>query len=78
MARNSLTGSSPLAVPRLRPPLRALMRGLDWLTPDAWNEGLRQRWRRRIAEGCRGRYEASNRRLAELTGLDLAGYGYPM
>jgi hypothetical protein len=78
VVRNSLNGSSPLALPRLRPPVRALMRGLDWLTPDSWNERLRQRWRRRIAEACSGRYEASNRNLAAQTGLDLAGYGYSM
>jgi hypothetical protein len=76
VVRDSLNGNSPLAIPGLRGPTRALLRGLDRATPEAWNERLRVRWRRLVAEAAAGQFEASNRRTAELSSLDLAALGY--
>jgi hypothetical protein len=76
VVRNSLNGNSPLALPWLRGPSRALVRGLDHVSPRAWNGWLRDRWRRFVAETTEGYYVESNRRTAGATRLDLARHGY--
>jgi hypothetical protein len=76
VVRDSLNGNSPLAIPGLRGPTRALLRALDRITPAAWNDGLRARWRRVVAEAAAGQFEESNRRTAQLSGLDLPALGY--
>lgn len=76
VVRDSLNGNSALAIPLLRGPSRALLRGFDRLSPRPWNERLRAGWRRTVAEATEGYYEESNRRTEEATGLDLARLGY--
>jgi hypothetical protein len=76
LLRTSLNGNSPVAIRGLRGPGRALVRRLDALTPASWNERVRRRWRRYADELAEGRYAKSNRRTAELTGLDLEAFGY--
>lgn len=76
VVRDSLNGNSPLALPLLRGPTRALLRGIDRLTPHPWNERLRVRWRRFIAGVADGYYVDSNQRTSQLTGLELAQLGY--
>ena len=76
VVRDSLNGNSALAMPLLRGPSRALLRGLDRLSPRALNERLRAGWERCVAEAAEGYYEESNRRTEEATGLELARLGY--
>ncbi|MFD2858353.1 hypothetical protein ACFSZS_31915 [Seohaeicola zhoushanensis] len=48
------------------------------LSPKALDRALDDRWKQQIEHRYRGIYEASNRRLAEQTGEDLAALGYPL
>ena len=76
LVRDDLNGYSILAVPHARrviyPALKACV---EWL-PRSWNERIEGSVRAEIHAACRGRYGSSNRRTAELTGLDLAAAGY--
>lgn len=49
---------------------------LDNRMPRVLDDRIRAGWRAVVGESVEGRYERSNARLAELTGLDLGGYGY--
>ncbi|MEN8159774.1 MAG: sulfotransferase [Myxococcota bacterium] len=73
---DSLNGWSPYAIPWLQRPARALASGIDRIAPGALQDAIRRRWQRIIVTDTAGRYEASNRRTAELTGLDLGRWGY--
>lgn len=73
---DSLNGWSPYASLWLNKPARLLVDGVDRLTPERAKAAIQRRWRERIAAETEGRYEESNRRTAELTGLDLARLGY--
>jgi hypothetical protein len=75
---DSLNGWSPYAIAWLQRPARLLVAGIDRLAPRSLQDAIRRRWQRTIEDATRGRYEASNRRTAELTGLDLARFGYPL
>ncbi|MGP1271992.1 MAG: sulfotransferase family protein [Phycisphaerales bacterium] len=57
---------------------RAIGYRLDRALPRSWSRGVEQRWREEIRQRVAGMYGESNRRLASLTGLDLARYGYDM
>ncbi|MEE8370860.1 MAG: sulfotransferase [Sphingomonadales bacterium] len=46
------------------------------LTPEATNQRFKKRWRRFVEKEFGNHFAASNRRTEELTGLDLAPYGY--
>jgi hypothetical protein len=74
--RDSVNGNSALALPALRPVARGLARVVDWAVPRSWNRLLARRWRSFVEELVAGTYEDSNRSTAELTGLDLAAWGY--
>lgn len=74
--RDSVNGYSALASPTLARVLRPLVKAADALAPDAWQRRVRESWRAQIAEGVGDHFAESNRRLAELTGLDLAALGY--
>ncbi len=75
-ARDSTNAYSPLAVPALARPSGSLLTRLDRVLPAT----LARRWeadlKSRIDRLTEGRYAESNRRVADLTGLDLAQRGY--
>lgn len=58
--------------------LQALAFKVDRRLPAAWKAAADERTERRIADRFRGYYAESNRRTAELTGLDLARWGYEL
>lgn len=76
--RDDSNAYSPLAVRALAGPLRRLAAGVAALAPPALDRGIERRIRGRIAEACAGRFEASNRATAALTGLDLGALGYAL
>jgi hypothetical protein len=55
-----------------------LCRVIDRLTPQTWNAPLERRWKETIERRYEGRFRESNRRLADLTGIDLAALGYEL
>lgn len=55
---------------------RGIKIGLGKLVPRAWDDSLRNSFAREIETRVGDTFRASNQRAAELTGLDLAGYGY--
>ncbi|MGH9246590.1 MAG: hypothetical protein ACRD29_20225 [Acidimicrobiales bacterium] len=67
----------PVSIPPLGVGLRAALR-LDRLVPDAVQMRLDRRLRGTVERLVGDRYCESNRITAELTGLDLASYGYAM
>lgn len=76
VVRDSLNANSPWAIPALRGPTRLLVRGIDRVSPAAWNARVRRRWEARVDAVTAGRYEVSNRATESLTGLDLTALGY--
>lgn len=72
--RNSLSPAAPRYVKDHERRFERLDR---WL-PALLSRPLERRWRREVEIAVNDRYAASNRRTAELTGLDLAGLGYPV
>lgn len=55
--------------------LRALFRLDEWVLARLAGP-VERRWSEEIERFCRGRYEEGNRRLAEIAGHPLGGYGY--
>lgn len=49
---------------------------VDRLIPKSWSVPLEHRWQEIVARRYEGVFRDSNRRLAELTGIDLAALGY--
>ncbi len=72
LVRTALNPSAPLYV---KDHERKFER-LDRLLPRWWSGAIERRWRREVVRRTESRYATSNRRTAELTGLDLAGLGY--
>ena len=64
-------------LPLVRKAFGAAMRA-DRLVPTAVQRRLERRLIDLVDECTAGRYEASNRRLAELTGIELSRYGYAL
>ena len=46
--------------------------------PRRWSAAFERRWKDQVARRYAGTFRESNRRLAELTGLDLAALGYDL
>jgi hypothetical protein len=46
--------------------------------PRRWSAAIERRWKDQVARRYAGTFGESNRRLAELTGLDLAALGYDL
>jgi hypothetical protein len=53
-----------------------LGRAIDRLAPQSWCAPVERRWKVRLARRYTGMFCGSNRRLAGLTGIDLAALGY--
>ncbi len=58
--------------------VKKTLRLVDRLSPAALDRALEARWKDQIATRFDGVYAASNQRLAQQTGLDLAALGYPL
>ncbi len=58
--------------------LQALAFRVDRRLPAAWKKAADERMKRQIAERVSGYYAESNHLTAELTGLDLAEWGYEL
>ena len=56
---------------------RAIVAGAQ-AVPAVVEKRLRERMLQSLEGAARDRYEASNARTAALTGIDLAGFGYPV
>jgi hypothetical protein len=78
MVRDDLNGYSILAVPGARRYAFPVLERIARLVPHRIDRQLRARIRAEINAACRGVFGTSNRATAELTGLDLACYGYDM
>ena len=61
---------------KVRQAVQRLLKYADRIVPDAITKRPDERMKQRIADYCAGRYETSNSRTQELTGLDLASLGY--
>lgn len=46
--------------------------------PRSWSHATEKRWKDQVHRRYAGAFHESNRRLAKLTGLDLATLGYDM
>jgi hypothetical protein len=53
-----------------------MVRAVDRVMPPSWSAPLERRWKEITARRYEGLFRDSNRRLAAMTGLDLAGLGY--
>jgi hypothetical protein len=77
---NPLFQISPLSMGYTQLPHRVgdrLCRAFDRL-PRRWSAPIDRRWKDLVARRYAGIFGESNRRLAELTGLDLASLGYDL
>jgi hypothetical protein len=76
LVRDTLNPTGLVEHAGLNKRLVAILEGVDGRVP----RDTRQRWEDRLTAAVSGaagdRFAASNRRTSELTGLDLAGYGY--
>jgi hypothetical protein len=66
----------PLGDSRLRRARIRALRKLGGRVPESFSKRVEARWRDEIDDLAEGRFAASNRITADLTGLDLKAYGY--
>jgi len=77
--KNSLNGMSPLYLGVVGEGLNQVMRyAADRVRINRLEAALIGRMQKKIAAFVGDRYEASNKQLAEITGMDLEKYGYGM
>jgi hypothetical protein len=69
--------------PLTQPPSNAATRivsklcyAIDRLAPQSWSTPIERRWKEVVARRYTGMFRGSNRRLAQLTGIDFAALGY--
>ena len=74
LLRDDVNPAAPFRLHRLPDRIRSIDRRL----PAAATRGAEARLRAWVADFARGRYAASNRRTAELTGLPLDRHGYEL
>ena len=74
--RNSVNGRSPYAMTFFQFRTKQALNFLARQAPKAWDRALVRRWERQIEETTAGFYEASNRVLAEMIGIDLGPLGW--
>jgi hypothetical protein len=79
-ALNPLCQTSPLSAGWKQPRHRVATRLCNAVNrlPRGWSAGIERRWKDLVARRYAGTFAESNRRLAELTGLDLASFGYDL
>jgi hypothetical protein len=78
---DAVNGFSPFASRRVEKLTNRLCRKLKRLNSPvvgARNAAIRLDWQKQIEQAVGRRYAESNRRLAELTGLDLSRFGYDL
>ena len=68
--------SGPIADRRARRMRLVILRALSPLLPDAMSKRMDEGWQRETLRLVAGRFAQSNLLTQELTGLDLASYGY--
>jgi hypothetical protein len=68
--------AGPISDRRSRRVRLVVLRALGVLLPKRLSTRTDQRWRQSALELAEGRFAESNKRTAELTGLDLGQYGY--
>ena len=73
-----LNGFSPWASKPGRKMIDRLCRAVGRDTFARLNARIAQRWRQSVDEVLAGRFAASNARLAHMSGLPLAEYGYDL
>jgi hypothetical protein len=74
--RSQLSPHGLIAARRGRSPVEVLRPAFERLTPDFVERRIDSRLRSQVAAAVGRRYAESNRITSELTGLDLAGFGY--
>lgn len=74
--RDRLNPAAPIDSARLRYGIREAFRALDRRLPAPLRAASDRRLERTVAAWAAGRFAASNRRLAALTGLAVAEFGY--
>jgi hypothetical protein len=77
---NPLVPVSPLSLGGRQMPTRIANRlcgAIDHM-PRRWGAAIERRWKDQVARRYAGTFRESNRRLAELTDLDLAALGYDL
>lgn len=78
-SRNQLNQHSPFPLhPDRISKLYALVNKLDRLVPASYNRRVNQRWEQTVSSVVGDRFKESNRLTAELTGIDLASWGYDL
>ena len=75
ITRDFVNGHSILYVPGLWGLLNPVLRTISSVVPDWINEGFERRLRAEV-DAIADQYRESNRATSQLTGLDLASYGY--
>ena len=76
---NPLVQPSPLSPPPSTMAAHTLFKlsyELNRRLPKSWSAPLERRWKDIVARRYEGMFRDSNRRLAELTGIDFAALGY--
>jgi hypothetical protein len=70
--------AGPIADKRSRRIRLGILKGLGPVLPKSWSRRIEQGWRDTALRLATGRFAESNRITSELTGLDLAQYGYDL
>jgi hypothetical protein len=74
--RNELSDGALIHIPRFARRFGRLRAAFDMVSPATLERRLRSGLRKRISDHVGEHYEESNRRTEQLTGLDLAQFGY--
>jgi hypothetical protein len=77
-ARDAVNPAAPFDWPRVAHGVRVRIDRVDSKLPAGWRTRSDRRLEAAVRAETEGRYADSNRRTAELTGLDLASFGYEL
>jgi hypothetical protein len=70
--------AGPIADKRSRRIRLGIIRSLGPTLPKSWSKRVEERWRATALEIAAGRFARSNRKVEEMTRLDLSRYGYDL
>jgi hypothetical protein len=70
--------SIPWPATRAQRAVIKLCKVINRVTPKSWSAPVERRWKETAARRYAGAFRNSNRRLAELTGIDLAAWDYEL